>query len=294
MRSRFTGDTPEIDRGVRPPGPPSFSALFEFLGIRAPQSAQKANITPRKRIGFAESAHRHVLSCPFSNPENRTQASQKGIGIHYALKTDFTLTDRSSETPNAERSCFRQANAGEIGVGKNFWCGKKMSEAVATGERLSKGSYQPYCKRSRPFDRDLLAENGANRELEAIPRTGQSQPWIRPDQVSQDRIRSESSSNCGPVGIQVKHLADSLNDCEERARITKLNSCNQGGIGVVKRDLKVAVIAIQRNRATITDAIDQLHARSCTRGEKCQHALPVVRRTKTETEKVLVLWLKIL
>jgi methylphosphotriester-DNA--protein-cysteine methyltransferase len=32
-----------------------------------------------------------------------------------------------------------------------------MSEAVATGERLPKSSYQPCCQRSRPFDRDLLA-----------------------------------------------------------------------------------------------------------------------------------------
>jgi len=104
---------------------------------------QKAEVAARKRIGFPEGSHGHVLCRPFSNAGNLTEPSQESFGVHDPVKTNLPTAYRTSEGLNGLGPGSRQPNAGKPGLGKDLGCGKKMRESACPVKRLAKSFYDP-------------------------------------------------------------------------------------------------------------------------------------------------------
>src|SRR5271169_5465886 len=63
-------------------------------------------------------------------------------------------------------------------------------------------------------------------------------------------------------------------------------------ISLVERNCEPAMHAVEQNRTAVNTGFDDLNAGGGARREKCQHALPLVGRTKAQTKCVLVLGLR--
>ena len=91
---------------------------------------QQSEVARRKRIGFSERSHRHVLSRPPSNPWNFTQLSQKRAGFDELVEADAAIADRAGESPNGLGARTWQPDAGKIRVGKNVGRREEVGEAT--------------------------------------------------------------------------------------------------------------------------------------------------------------------
>src|SRR6516162_1891788 len=103
---------------------------------------------------------------------------------------------------------------------------------------------------------------------------------------------TQRRDNCHPIRIQIEHGTDALADEEQGPGIGELNPNRQRIICLIERDLEPAVPAIERNRAPVRTALDDLNARRGARREKCQHELPLIRWTKPQTKLVLMFGLR--
>ena len=69
---------------------------------------------------------------------------------------------------------------------------------------------------ARRGDRDLLAEDGAHRELEPVPRARHAQAGSRRDQRGEARVLGELRRDRGDVGAEVEDAPDAADDRGQR------------------------------------------------------------------------------
>jgi len=155
---------------------------------------------------------------------NFTQRCQEGFRVHDSLKTDLAFAYRSCECSNGFSPRLRQADDAKVCISKHLGRGEQMSKAVGSREWLPESLHDPPCKNGRTLYRDLLTENRAGCEFESVPAARHAQSRSACQQWTQQRVGSETANNRSPISIQVKNCANPLDDEEERARISKVQT----------------------------------------------------------------------
>lgn len=166
-----------------------------------------------------------------------------------------------------------------------------MSETVARRKCLTERFCEAAGQSGRAVHADLLAENCARRELEAVPAARNAKSGNSGDALGQGSVGLEASHDILPICIEIKHGAYALDDEEERTRIAKLNTHGEPVMRVGQGNFKIAVASVQRDRPPITAGIDHFDAWRGTRRQKSQHLLPRVGRTEAKAEEVFIFWL---
>src|SRR5207237_4372655 len=100
----------------------------------------------------------------------------EGIHVHDPLKVDLSATNGAGETANRFGPRSGQADLAEISVGKGLGCGEQVSETSGRVQRLPEildhSTRQGRCT----LNGNLLSQNRARGQLEAVPAAWHSQP----------------------------------------------------------------------------------------------------------------------
>ena len=163
-----------------------------------------------------------------------------------------------------------------------------MSQPRGPGKRFSEGACDAPSQRGRTFYRDLLAENRAGGELEAVPTSGNPQARISLQPTGQVRIALETLHDRCPVGIEIEHGANPFDHKEERMGMGKFDAHEQRVRVRAEGDFEISVEAIDGNSPSVSAGLYYFHARSGACSEKIQHALPVIGRAEMKPERILV------
>ena len=166
-----------------------------------------------------------------------------------------------------------------------------MRDGGGCANWLAESLYQAAGQGGRALDADLLAEYSSHCKFETVPAPRNAEPWSSLQPGSQSGVGFQTAHDCCPIGIQIKHGADAFDNEKEGARIAKLKPHLERVMRFVVRDLKIAVSAVQENGAPIGAAFDRFDAGRGASCQKRQHTFPVVGRTETKAEQVMILWL---
>ena len=88
------------------------------------------------------------------------------------------------------------------GVGKRW-----VTAPTGAGSELAGGQHQPPGDGARTGDRDLLPDDGAHGELEAVGGAGHAAPGIAPHQRADERVVAQGLPDGDGVGVEVEQLA---------------------------------------------------------------------------------------
>ena len=142
----------------------------ERAGGEVAGHSPKHQIARRKRVSLLHRAHRDVLCGPRSN------AGYVEQGVHHRRRRKYQLPGRNllSEGADGLRSRSDDTYFLQRRVGKRGRPGKQPIDLMLGDDTFTPSGRQPAGHRCGGAHRYLLAKNGADRELERIPRTGQA------------------------------------------------------------------------------------------------------------------------
>ncbi len=281
--------------GVRPVGSPRLGASFclasssicrdRSRGERG-QRLLDPEIRGGERIGEMQRPHREVVRGP------RPDAGQRGRGGHELLEVntverEAVIGHRRREAMDRGRARTRQADLRDpIDTRPHDLARERepMREACAVVRRTERRG-EPAGERGRGGDRHLLPEQRADRGLEAIDRTGHAQAGPLGDERREPAILAEHTGDHVGTRIEIEHPPHAR-DQRHHDRHERRRDRQHERIALVgAADLDRPDLAIEMNDATICIAIDTLDAGDRPRGEKPEHAIPVVRRPVVETQR---------
>ncbi len=135
---------------------------------------------------------------------------------------------------------------------------------------------------------NLLAENSADRQLEAIPRARHAQPGPGLDQGSENPILRQMGGDSDGIGRQVKHTAQSRDDGRQRRKPGKLHGRAQR-VTVAGLDTDGPLQTVELNGSGVTAGADMLDAGNGALAQKVDHRRPVVGRMIAQRQNDLPL-----
>ena len=98
-----------------------------------------------------------------------------------------------------------------VALGQFHQRGRRREEvghgADRSGQRHAGGVHQSPGHRTRAGDRDLLADDGAHGELEAVGGTRHAAPGTAPHQAADERVVAQGLPDGDGIGIEVEQLA---------------------------------------------------------------------------------------
>ena len=97
-----------------------------------------------------------------------------------------------------------------------------MREPIRCRERSPELPHEPPRESRGAFYADLLADDGSRGQFESIPTTWYAQPGSSINAARQQRISAQNRIDRQPVGIQIEHGADALDDKKQATRIGEL------------------------------------------------------------------------
>ena len=260
-----------------------YVARREWTGAvseRAPQ----AQVARRKRVRFPEGAHRNVVRRPLADPRNRDEPRDRVVEIERRIESQRSVDDGGSERANRRRTRARDADPPEIGVGEHVRRRKEMREAGARRrDRRPERAGEPPRERRRAGDRDLLAEHGAHRELESVPRARHAHAGTRVDGGTQLGAPSQLTGDTQRIGGEVEETPRALDDLNEIVVIGEPDLHDHVPLRGDVAHLDLTVRLGSADRAPVDVAIDGLDARRRAPREKAQQSLPVERRAIRQT-----------
>jgi len=172
------GDSPKIHGGVGAPRSAGLDALFQFPRSGQSQGTEKAEIAGGKGVRLAEGAHGNVLCGPFADAGDFAQAVEKCVGVDDSREVDLAGANGAGQIANGFGTGAGDADRGEFGLGENLSGWKQVREAGGPFERFPVRAGNAAREGGRALDGNLLAENGAGGEFEAIPATGNAKAGI--------------------------------------------------------------------------------------------------------------------
>jgi len=161
-----------------------------------------------------------------------------------------------------------------------------MSQAGRPIERLAEGTSDFSGESGCAFHSGLLAENGANGEFETVPRAGNAKAGLSVDDFRERGISAESALDGVPVGAEIEHGANALDDEEERARIAEVKANIEGEMSGVEGDFEISAMRLEGDGAAIDAVDDGFDAGSAARDEEGKNSGPVIRRAEAQAEGI--------
>ena len=146
---------------------------------------------------------------------------------------------------------------------------------MGRGERRSQRRRDPGHDRRRGRDRHLLPGDRADRQLQAIDRTGRAAAGVRRDVRRQDRVGAQDLGHRERVGVQVQQPPDAGHGRRQVARVAERERHPHGG--PVVPDLRDGRPRGEAQGPAVRGAVDLLHARDRARAQERQQRREVER-----------------
>ena len=251
---RATGATPRIGDRAR--------ARVQVAG-QPPQH----EVAARKRVGLAERAHRDVLRGPVADAGNGLERRRRS---RCASRTSRTRSSHRPRVARARGSC-RRAPASRPRVRAARSRAAPASETAARAQRRPSSGEpnsvaHPSRDRRRRADRDLLAEDGADRELEAVPRARRANARMLRERPREQRIGAQVLRDDRGIGAEIEHAPHPLDDDSSARGSGKRTSSESAGRDSGRDTTMRPVLSVDRDRAPIARPVDRLDAGRGARG----------------------------
>ena len=157
-----------------------------------------AKVGRHPRIRIAERAHRDVLGGPRADAGQREQLLP---GLAAALEPQPVgecLRDRGDRAPAGARHRQRRRHRDDRLRLRPY----VRQPTNRLRERLSRRRDEPRRQRARGCERDLLAEDGADRQLSPVHRARHPQPGAARHERAEERIAAEVGVRGGGIGAE--------------------------------------------------------------------------------------------
>ena len=213
--------------GVGAPGPPGLGAGESSAGVgRRPSASASARIRPMSAAGKASGSRssRMAMYCAVHSPMPGRAFSAAIASSEAALGPEDQRVgghrvgqrrQRRGARLAACRSAAKSAPASRSGVGKTW---VRPSDRAAARAAARRGRATSLAARPRAGDDgDLLAEDGAHGQLEAVPGARHAQARPRGHQRRQGRVLPRCVADRDRVGGQVEHPAHPGDDRRQGA-----------------------------------------------------------------------------
>src|SRR3989441_1119417 len=269
---------PGAPRPPRPPpaprrgGPPA-------VAERAPEP----QVGRREGVGLAEGAHRDVVRRPRADAEHGGEARDRVLEPARGVEHELSARHGAGKPADGRGPATREADRGEVRVGERLGPREEMREAVLRPVvRSTEGAYETPGERGRAAYRHLLAEHGAHRQLEGVPRPGHAQPGAAGDERRQLGAPREVVRDPYRVGVEVEEAPRALHDLAQAlgARAPDAHHELQLARGRAHRDRARRIS--ERDRPPVGAARDRLDAGRGARREEGEQPRPVERRPESE------------
>ena len=140
----------------------------------------------------------------------------------------------------------------------------------------------PPGQRGGGADGYLLAQDGADGELEGIPGAGHPDARMRAPGGGEPGVPAEMAADDGGVGIEIEEVSHARDDGLGRDRRAAGHAQLEPRAARLVADLDDPATAAGRDRAAIAVRLDLLDARCRPGGEKADQRGPVVRRLEAQ------------
>jgi len=192
--------------GVRPIRSPRLGAGFCLARCGA-ERLLDSEIRGGKRIGKMQRPHREVVRGPRPDARQRGRRGDEALEMN-AIEIESPVRDRRREAMERGGARTRQADLRDpIDAGTRDLAGHRepMGQAVTTIVRRAERGGEAPRERGRRGDRHLLAEQRADRGLEAIDRAGHAQPRPPGDERGEHGILAEHTGDHVGPRIEIEH-----------------------------------------------------------------------------------------
>ncbi len=142
---------------------------------------------------------------------------------------------------------------------------------------------EPPQDRTGSGDRDLLADDGAHRDLETVDLARQAQPRRRCDQRTEQRVGRQDLVDRQRIGVEVEQAPAALDRDRGVAQVGELELA--GDMVVVERQLHRAETVRQAQHPSVRPAVDALDTRDQAAAEELEQAVCVERLPHREAER---------
>ncbi len=140
---------------------------------------------------------------------------------------------------------------------------------------------QPRGERGSAGDAHLLAENGADSQLEAVPGARDAQARPRFHQPCEQGVALETGVDGQRIGVQIEHAAHSSHNVQQPRRTDKLDPQRQS-MRTMRLYLQPSGPAVQHKGSAVGVAVNVFDACDCPLREKPEQRLVVVGWAKAQ------------
>ena len=198
-----------------------------------PLRSRIARSRPISAAGNASGSRssRMAMYCAVHSPipaseRNCVMASSR---LRRGPKISGSATTAAASDDSAVAPGVRHADRRQIRLGQSPRRRKHVRQSLLESGRivdcLAEARTPVAGEPGRRRHRDLLPENGAHRELEAVPRAGHPQARPSGDQRRQRRVLAEMRADRHRIGGQIEHPANARDDRRQGPQIWQANGC---------------------------------------------------------------------
>src|SRR5947209_13013354 len=108
-------------------------------------------------------------------------------------------------------------------MGKSGWCGFRIDGIAERGDDASGEA-------CGGFDGDLLAEDGADGDFEAVPASGEAEAAASGDKGGKGRVGGQGRDDGAGVGAEVEHAAEAGDNRREGLEIGEADDDSKRGV----------------------------------------------------------------
>ena len=136
----------------------------------------------------------------------------------------------------------------------------------------------------RGHDADLLAEDGADGDLEGIPSTGRAQAGLAAHRGGKGAVAREVLGDGLSIGVEIEDTAETRGDDGQRRNVIAGDLCLKRIALGVMADGDEGDVIVHTNDAAIDAIANLLHTRNGTRSQEGEQRAPVEWRPIGETQ----------
>ena len=268
-------------RSVAAPGTPLLAACEELrrrerVAKEMLRVAKNADVGCGKSVGVMQAAERDVLRRPFADARDGAEANDallERVGDFEEIR----LVDgsaRKGDDGGAARSGHPEH--AEVGRKDLLRSGKGVGECgIAEGERLGRKRDQLCREAARGDDAYLLAEDGADGDLERVPAAGRAQPGLAAHDGGECAVAGEMCGDGLGVGVEIEDAAETrCDDGQSRDMIAGDLDLKRVAGGRVADGDKGDVL-VDRDDAAIDAVADLFNAGDGAWSEEGEQRVPV-------------------
>ena len=236
---------------------------------------------------MSQRAHGDVVSGPWSDPGQGHPAGDEVVQHALAVEVHTSVQYRARDGAHGVGARAGQADAGEVGFGQRFRRGEKMMQpgCETFRQRFAELLRQSCRERTSGRHADLLADDGAHGDLEAVPAAGQTQARTFFQQRPQARIVRQRGGDGMRIRIQVEHAPQAVDDVQQPCRRHAVQLELQGMLVVRPRaHPQPSRRGGRADHARIAVLVHRFHPGQGAAAQEIQHGDEVVRRPITQPQ----------